>query len=154
VYSGTPVSRLTESSKRQFCCYVGQRAQVFGLTIAADLRLADPTASDDELLQVLGLVGLTDWLARQPQGLLTVLGQFGVGLSGGELRRFALARALLRKAPLLLLDEPFAGLDASTAESLLQNIVAYQRHGILVIASHQQLASALFNQHWTLTRLP
>ncbi|HAT43434.1 MAG TPA: hypothetical protein DCS87_17130 [Rheinheimera sp.] len=147
-----PISAFTETSLRQACCYVGQRAQVFGLTIAADLRLADPKASDEELQQVLALVGLDSWLARQPQGLFTILGQYGVGLSGGELRRFALARSLLRKAPVLLLDEPFAGLDATTAETLLQNIAAYQRHGILVIASHQQLQSPVFNQHWTLTR--
>lgn len=148
-----PISAFTETSLRQICCYVGQRAQVFGLTIAADLRLANPKASDDELQHVLALVGLSSWLTRQPQGLLTVLGQYGVGLSGGELRRFALARSLLRQAPVLLLDEPFAGLDATTAETLLQNIAAYQRHGILVIASHQQLQSPVFNQHWTLTRL-
>lgn len=151
--NNTPIQALSEASLRQTCCYVGQRAQVFGLTIAADLRLAKPNASDDELQQVLMLVGLDRWLARQPQGLFTLLGQYGVGLSGGELRRFALARSLLRKAPVLLLDEPFAGLDAKTAETLLQNIVAYQRHGILVIASHQQLQSPVFNQHWTLTRL-
>ncbi len=147
-----PISAFTETSLRQTCCYVGQRAQVFGLTIAADLRLADPKASDEELQQVLALVGLDSWLARQTQGLFTVLGQYGVGLSGGELRRFALARSLLRKAPVLLLDEPFAGLDAATAETLLQDIAAYQRHGILVIASHQQLQSPVFNHHWTLAR--
>lgn len=151
--NNTPIQALSEASLRQCCCYVGQRAQVFGLTIAADLRLANPNASDDELQQVLTLVGLDSWLARQPQGLFTILGQCGVGLSGGELRRFALARSLLRKAPVLLLDEPFAGLDATTADALLQNIAAYQRHGILVIASHQQLQSPVFNHHWTLTRL-
>lgn len=151
--NNTPIHALSEASVRQTCCYVGQRAQVFGLTIAADLRLADPKASDNELQQVLALVGLDSWLARQPQGLFTLLGQYGVGLSGGELRRFALARSLLRKAPVLLLDEPFAGLDAKTADTLLQNIAAYQRHGILVIASHQQLQSPVFNHHWTLTRL-
>lgn len=150
--NNTPIHALSEACVRQTCCYVGQRAQVFGLTIAADLRLANPKASDQELQQVLTLVGLDHWLARQPQGLLTLLGQYGVGLSGGELRRFALARSLVRKAPVLLLDEPFAGLDAATAETLLQDIAAYQRHGILVIASHQQLQSPVFNHHWTLAR--
>lgn len=117
--------------------YLPQRPYLFGLSVAADLRLAKPEATDEELSQVLTLVGLDDWLARQPQGLLTVLGDYGVGLSGGELKRFALARLLLQKPAVLLLDEPFAGLQQQLAQQLLQRLAAFQQHGILIIASHQ-----------------
>jgi ATP-binding cassette subfamily C protein CydC len=126
--------------------YLPQRPYLFGLSVAADLRLAKPAASDEELLQVLTLVGLDDWLARQSQGLLTVLGDYGVGLSGGELKRFALARLLLQKPAVLLLDEPFAGLQHQLAQQLLQRLAAFQQHGILIIASHQQQQDGLFNQ--------
>lgn len=131
--------------------YVGQRADCFGLSIAADLRLAKPHASDDELREVLHAVGLADWLDRQPHGLTTVLGDYGIGLSGGETRRFALARAFLRQQPILLLDEPFAGLDTASAEQLLQQIVQRQQHGLVIIASHQQHHSSLFSHCWAIT---
>jgi len=130
--------------------YLPQRPYLFGLSVAADLRLAKPAATDDELLQVLALVGLEDWLARQSQGLLTVLGDYGVGLSGGELKRFALARLLLQKPAVLLLDEPFAGLQQQLAQQLLQRLAAFQQHGILIIASHQQQQDHCFTNSWQL----
>ncbi|MDZ7871073.1 MAG: ATP-binding cassette domain-containing protein [Rheinheimera sp.] len=126
--------------------YLPQRPYLFGLSVAADLRLAKPDASDAELVQVLTLVGLDDWLSRQPQGLLTVLGDYGVGLSGGELKRFALARLLLQKPAVLLLDEPFAGLQPQLAQQLLQRLAAFQQQGILIIASHQQQQHVVFNR--------
>ncbi len=126
--------------------YLPQRPYLFGLSVAADLRLAKPEATDAELLQLFALVGLEDWLSRQPQGLLTVLGDYGVGLSGGELKRFALARLLLQKPAVLLLDEPFAGLQPQLAQQLLQRLAAFQQHGILIIASHQQQQQAVFNR--------
>ncbi|WP_430456858.1 ATP-binding cassette domain-containing protein [Rheinheimera sp.] len=130
--------------------YLPQRPYLFGLSVAADLRLAKPSASDEELLQVLTSVGLDGWLARQNQGLLTVLGDYGVGLSGGELKRFALARLLLQKPAVLLLDEPFAGLQQQLAQQLLQRLAAFQQHGILIIASHQQQQDQVFNREWSL----
>lgn len=130
--------------------YLPQRPYLFGLSVAADLRLAKPAATDEELLQVLTLVGLDDWLTRQPQGLLTVLGDYGVGLSGGELKRFALARLLLQKPAVLLLDEPFAGLQQQLAQQLLQRLAAFQQHGILIIASHQQQQDHCFTKSWQL----
>ncbi len=126
--------------------YLPQRPYLFGLSVAADLRLAKPQATDEELVQVLTLVGLDDWLAHQPQGLLTVLGDYGVGLSGGELKRFALARLLLQKPAVLLLDEPFAGLQPQLAQQLLQRLAGFQQHGILIIASHQQQQDEVFNR--------
>ncbi len=129
--------------------YLPQRPYLFGLSIAADLRLAKPDATDAELVQVLMLVGMEDWLSRQPQSLLTVLGDYGVGLSGGELKRFALARLLLQKPAVLLLDEPFAGLQPQLAQQLLQRLAAFQRQGILIIASHQQQQDQVFNREWS-----
>lgn len=143
---GLTLEQWPTAARYQQLGYLPQRPYLFGLSVAADLRLAKPAATDDELLQVLALVGLDDWLTRQSQGLLTVLGDYGVGLSGGELKRFALARLLLQKPAVLLLDEPFAGLQQQLAQQLLQRLAAFQQHGMLIIASHQQQQDKVFNQ--------
>jgi len=147
---GVALAQWANATLYRHIGYLPQRPYLFGLSVAADLRLAKPDATDAELVQVLTLVGLDDWLARQPQGLLTVLGDYGVGLSGGELKRFALARVLLQKPAVLLLDEPFAGLQPQLAQQLLQRLTAFQQQGILIIASHQQQQHAVFNRVWAL----
>ena len=82
---------------------------------------------------------LHDWVQNQPQQLDTVLGEYGAAVSGGQARRIALARILLTNRPVLLLDEPFAGLDPDTTQQVLQALLQRQRNGILVIVSHQRL---------------
>jgi ATP-binding cassette subfamily C protein CydC len=149
-FQDIPLTSLDSSIQHRLLGLLPQRPQLFQLTIAAELRLAKPDASDTELLDVLTLTGLDLWLQKQPDGLATLLGQYGVGLSGGELRRFALARLLLQKTPILLLDEPFAGLDQHIADQLLSRLAQWQQTGILIIASHQQLHHSAFNRHWVL----
>ncbi|WP_273022495.1 ATP-binding cassette domain-containing protein [Rheinheimera sp.] len=119
--------------------YLSQQADIFDLTLAQNLRLADPNASDAQLWQVLKDTVLHDWAQNQPQQLDTVLGEYGAAVSGGQARRIALARLLLTNRPVLLLDEPFAGLDPDTTQQVLQALLQRQRNGILVIVSHQRL---------------
>ncbi len=149
-FKGVEQQQFASNDWHRCVAYLTQRPSIFQLSIAADLRLAAPKASDQQLLEVLQVVGLQPWLDKQTEGIHTVLGQYGVGLSGGELRRFALARLLLTGAPVLLLDEPFSGLDQASTERLIQALVKWQRDGILIIASHQQLDHPAFNYHWTL----
>lgn len=116
--------------------YLGQRVDIFDKSLADNLRLAKPDASDDELYQVLSWVGLDGWVANQPAKLDTALGEYGTAVSGGQARRIALARLLLTPKKVLLLDEPFAGLDTATRQQLWQFLKQKQQHGILVVVSH------------------
>ena len=116
--------------------YLGQQIDIFDQTLATNLRLGNADASDEQLWQVLGKVGLKDWARSQPLQLQTPLGEYGQAISGGQARRIALARLLLTPKKILLLDEPFAGLDKKRREALWQMLVQHQQQGILIIVTH------------------
>lgn len=124
------------SSAASLIGYLPQQFDLFNLSLAQNLRLGVPAASDAELWQVLEQVALADWARAQPLQLDTPLGEHALAVSGGQARRIALARLLLRRQPLLLLDEPFAGLDADSASQVLHSICQHQQDGILVLVSH------------------
>ncbi len=111
--NGIDLAAWDEASLRQRISVVPQRVHLFSATLRDNLLLAAPEASDAQLIDVLQRVGLAH-LTQHSEGLNAWLGEGGRQLSGGELRRLAIARALLHDAPLMLLDEPTEGLDATT----------------------------------------
>ncbi|AWY20732.1 ATP-binding cassette domain-containing protein [Moraxella bovis] len=120
--------------------FLGQNVDIFDQSLADNLRLGKPSATDDELWAVLDKVGLSDWTKHQPKGLDTPLGEYGMAISGGQGRRVALARLLLSPKKVLLLDEPFAGLDSTTRHQVWQSLTDMQQAGeisVLAIATHQ-----------------
>lgn len=117
--------------------YLAQQLDIFDMTLAQNLRLGDVSASDDALWQVLEKVALADWARSQPLGLDTPLGEYGAAISGGQARRVALARLLLQPKAILLLDEPFAGLDATSGAVVLNNLRTQQKSGLLIMVTHQ-----------------
>jgi len=128
--------------------YAGQRPYLFHGSIADNLRLADPGVSDARLHAVAEAAQVMRFAANLPDGLDTVIGERGFGLSGGEARRIGLARLLLRDPQLLLLDEPTAFLDPDTEAALLQTLAAFARDRAVVIATHSDTA-----MRWADTRL-
>ncbi|MFD1382358.1 amino acid ABC transporter ATP-binding/permease protein [Rhodanobacter aciditrophus] len=112
--NGESLSLYQNESWRKKVGYLPQESIIFQQSLAANLRLGAPNASDGELLRVLSVMGLSEWVAALPNGLDTLLGAQGRDVSGGQARRIALARILLRKADVLLLDEPFDGLDRAS----------------------------------------
>lgn len=113
-----------------------QRTELFQDTLRDNLRLAAPEADDAQLHRALDQAGLNELVASLPMGLGTSLGEGGLGLSGGQSRRLALARLLLRDAPLWLLDEPTEGLDGATARDVLQRLRSAMPGHAVVIATH------------------
>ena len=134
---GVPLPALGLDELRATIVVVPQRPHIFAATIAENLRLAAPRASDDELWGVLETVALKDAVERMPAGLATFAGSDGVSLSGGEARRLAVARALLRRPRILILDEPTEGLDDDAARRVTDAIETLMRDRTLIVVSHR-----------------
>jgi len=124
-------------------CLLTQRTELFQDSLRDNLRLADPSADDARLWTVLTAAGLSQEVRAMAAGLDTMLGEGGLGLSGGQSRRLALARLLLRDVPLWLLDEPTEALDTATAHDVLQRLDVQSAGRTLLVATHLRREAAL-----------
>jgi ABC-type multidrug transport system fused ATPase/permease subunit len=113
-----------------------QENVLFGMSLRDNLVLGKADATDDELHAALRAAGAAEFVARLPHGLDTELGSSGTGLSGGERRRICLARTLLRPAPVLVVDEPFAGLDAVAVEIVMRTLRERSQESIVIVIAH------------------
>ncbi|MBV6701970.1 thiol reductant ABC exporter subunit CydD [Kitasatospora aureofaciens] len=114
-----------------------QDAHVFDSSLRENLRLARPSASEDELRAALAAARLLDWTDGLPAGLDTMVGEHGARLSGGQRQRLALARALLADFPVLVLDEPAEHLDLPTADALTADLLAATEGRTTVLITHR-----------------
>lgn len=115
-----------------------QDPHVFDSTVAANLRLARPAATDDELVAALRTVRLGAWLEGLPDGLAAMVGEHGRALSGGERQRLALARVVLSGARVVVIDEPTEHVDDVTAVALLDDLMATLAGRTVVVITHRR----------------
>ncbi len=134
---GRDLAELDADAWRAQLAWVPQRPHLFASSIAENVRLGHRGASDAELAAATAAAGLSDLVAGLPNGLDTVLGERGAGLSAGERQRVALARAFLRDAPLLLLDEPTANLDGQTEQQVLEAVQRLSRGRTVILVAHR-----------------
>jgi ATP-binding cassette, subfamily C, bacterial CydCD len=134
---GVGLTELDPDAWRTQVAWVPQRTHLFARSIADNVRLGRPDATDEAVRTAITDAGLDEVVARLPDGAGTVLGSDGSGLSAGERQRVALARAFVRDAPLLLLDEPTAGLDGGTEESVLAAVRRLMVGRTVVIVAHR-----------------
>lgn len=131
--------QLDPDEWRRGIAWLPQHPRLLAGTIADALRIGMSGASEDRLWEALRAAGAEELVAALPDGLATRVGEGGVPLSAGELRRIALARAFVREAPLLVLDEPTAHLDADTAARIRSSLASLGRGQTVVIATHDPL---------------
>jgi len=139
---GVDLRRIATDSWHSRMAWVSQRPVFFKGTIRDNLLLAAPGADDRALGEALDAAGATPFLRQLPEGLDTPLGDRGAGLSGGELRRLAVARALLRNAALVVLDEPTAGLDRESELLVVQSIRRLAAGRTVLAISHREAVIA------------
>ncbi|MCU6679588.1 heme ABC transporter ATP-binding protein/permease CydC [Leclercia tamurae] len=144
LFNDTPVSEMSEPALRKTVSVVPQRVHLFSATLRDNLLLAAPGTGDDLLAAMLEKVGLHKLL--EDEGLNSWLGEGGRQLSGGELRRLAIARALLHDAPLMLLDEPTEGLDATTERQILDLLQKEIQGKTVLMVTHRLRGLADFDQ--------
>ncbi len=151
---GVPLPGLALTDIHERISYLTQRSEIFSDTITGNLMLARPDADDRALWYALEVVALADFVEDLDQGLDTWVGESGVRLSGGQARRLALARIVLRGAPVIVLDEPLAGLDAATAATVAARLKPWLRGRTTLLLAHDTTALPTVDRIVELNTLP
>jgi ABC-type multidrug transport system fused ATPase/permease subunit len=149
---GEDLRNIHLKSLRQTVCYLAREAVLFGGTIASNLRVARPAASDQELEEVIECVGLADVIASLPDGLHQNVGPHGCQLSGGERQRLALARTLLQSPRILILDEATSCLDPAGEGMILRVLRRTLNNSTILVISHRLSTFSTFGRVLNLSR--
>jgi ATP-binding cassette subfamily C protein CydD len=144
--NGQDATLLKPSELRRLSSYVGQRAHLFRGTLRENIRLARPEATDAEVEAAAEAAQVMAFARGLSKGLDTLVGEGGFGLSGGQAQRVAVARAFLRDAPLVLLDEPTAHLDPGTEAEVLESLRRLCGGRTAIVATHSRVAQRMLGR--------
>ena len=144
--NGADIGDLVPQALARLTAWIGQRPVLFSGTIRDNIRFARPEATDAEVEEAAHGARINEFAAVLPDGLDTKVGEGGYGLSGGQAQRLAIARALLKNAPLLLLDEPTAHLDPATETEVLDSLRRLALGRTVILASHSSAAQSFAGQ--------
>jgi ATP-binding cassette, subfamily C, bacterial CydD len=140
--NGADITDLVPQALSRLTAWIGQRPVLFAGSIRDNILFARPEATQDEVAAAATAARLDAFTAGLPAGLSTLIGEGGYGLSGGQAQRIAIARAYLKNAPLLLLDEPTAHLDPATEQEVLDSLRRLALGRTVILASHSSAAHA------------
>ncbi len=134
---GRDIRNLTLASLRQQIALVPQDPMLFRASVRENIAYGRPEASEAEVIAAAQQAYADEFIRRLPQGYDTLLEEHGVGLSGGQRQRLAIARAILRQAPLLLLDEPTVGLDAQSEQLVVEALERLMAGRTTLVSAHR-----------------
>ena len=149
---GADIAELGGEEVRRRIAVVSQHTRLFTGTIRENLLLANPGGNPAQLEQACRVAEIHDFILSQPEGYDTQVGEAGLALSGGQARRLAIARALLKDAPILILDEPTEGLDAPTARALMGTLDRLMAGRSVLLITHRPEGLELMDQLLVLDR--
>ncbi len=144
--SGSGEEFPVNADLRRFFAYVPQGNTTFSGTIAENMRMVNEKATDEDVINALKTACAWDFVEQLPEGINSVLGERGRGLSEGQAQRISIARALLRGSPILLLDEATSALDRETEEQVLHNIMTGHPDRLIILSTHRPAALRLCNR--------
>ena len=136
-FDGSGQELMANAGAREFISYVPQGNTLFSGTIRENIRMGKLDATEEEFTEALKMASAYDFVSELPNGIDTVIGERGHGISEGQAQRIAIARALIRKAPFLILDEATASLDPQTELAVLQGIKNMQPKPTCLLITHR-----------------
>lgn len=148
--NGQELRDISRSSWQQQLAWVGQNPQLPAATLRDNLQFTDTPVDEATLTAVLQRAGVSEFLSRLPQGLDTPVGDGGIGLSVGQAQRIAVARALLKPARLLLLDEPGSGLDSQSEQHVMGALQQAAQQQTTLMITHQLHALEQWDEVWVM----
>lgn len=134
---GVPIRELSGETIRNYCSVIAQQTYLFNTSIRENLRIANAAATEIEMRQALNDAAILDEVQAMPQGLDTMVGEVGMCLSGGQARRVAIARAFLKNAPILILDEPTEGLDVMSERRVTDALARLMQGRTTLLITHR-----------------